>query len=101
MKSISDIARRSVGGVMLVGALLLLTPAAALADSKPVAAPAIRGVPALPGPVAPAAKPAATMQVLKTTPDTGVAGKKMTIGGAGLQPNKGVSIVWIDRKSVV
>ena len=35
------------------------------------------------------------MQVLKTTPDTGVAGQTMTIGAAGLQPNKTVSIVWM------
>ena len=33
------------------------------------------------------------MHVLKTKPDSGVAGKKMTIAGAGLQPNKDV----IDR----
>ena len=94
MKRITDSIRRVAVGVLVTGSVLLVAPAA-FAESQPIQAPAIPGVAALPGPVAPAAKPAATMQVLSTKPDSGVAGRKMTIAGGGLQPNKPVSIVWM------
>ena len=81
MKRIIDNIRRVTAGALVTGAVLLVAPTA-LAESQPVQAPAIPGVAGLPGPIAPAAKPAANMNVLTTKPDSGVAGKKMTIAGA-------------------
>ena len=77
----------------LAGALALL-PALASAASTPLVAPALTGVAALPGPIAPAATAAATMGVLTTSPDVAVAGKKFTITGTGLPPNKNVTLTW-------
>lgn len=77
----------------LAGALLLL-PALATAAPTPLVAPAFSGVAQLPGPIAPAAKPAANMGVLATSPDIAVAGKKFTITGTGLPANKPVTITW-------
>src|SRR6266540_3075068 len=76
----------------LAGALLL--PALAAATPTPLNSPAIAGVPAVPGPTAPAAKPSASMGVLKTTPDIGVSGTKFTLSGSGLPAGKNVSITW-------
>ncbi len=76
----------------LAGALLL--PALATATPTPLVAPAIPGVAGLPGPIAPAAQPSATMGLLQTTPDTGVAGTKFTLSGSGLPANQDVSITW-------
>jgi hypothetical protein len=76
----------------LTGALLLSGGAAAA--STPLTAPGIPGVAPLPGPVAPAAQPAATMGLLTTKPDTGVAGMKMTVSGAGLPANSDVALTW-------
>jgi len=78
--------------VALAGALLL--PALAAATPTPLNSPAIAGVPAVPGPTAPAAKPSASMGVLKTTPDIGVSGTKFTLSGSGLPAGKNVSITW-------
>jgi hypothetical protein len=94
MKRIIDNIRRAAAGALVAGAVLLVAPTA-LAESQPVQAPAIPGVAGLPGPIAPAARPAATMNILTTKPDSGVAGRKMTIAGGGLQPNKPVSVVWM------
>ena len=77
----------------LAGALALL-PALASAASTPLVAPALTGVAALPGPIAPAATAAANMGVLTTSPDVAVAGKKFTITGTGLPPNKTVTLTW-------
>ena len=77
----------------LAGALALL-PALASAASTPLVAPELTGVAALPGPIAPAATAAATMGVLTTSPDVAVAGKKFTITGTGLPPNKNVTLTW-------
>jgi hypothetical protein len=51
-------------------------------------------VAALPGPIAAPATPAASMGVLKTTPDIGLPGTTFTITGSGLPAGKDVSIVW-------
>ena len=77
----------------LAGALALL-PALASAASTPLVAPALTGVAALPGPIAPAATVAANMGVLTTSPDVAVAGKKFTITGTNLPPNKNVTLTW-------
>ena len=74
------------------GALLVAAPAGA--TPTPLKPPALPGVAPLPGPVAPASKPAAQMGVLKTTPDIGVAGTGFTLAGAGLPANADVRIVW-------
>ncbi len=77
---------------VLAGALLL--PALATAAPTPLVIPALSGVAALPGPLAPAATPAATMSTLTATPDDAVAGTHFTLTGSGLPANKAVSIVW-------
>jgi hypothetical protein len=85
-------------GAVLAGALLLSAPAvfSAPAASTTVAltAPAIPGVAALPGPIAAPATPAASMGILKTTPDIGLPGTTVTIAGSGLAASKDVTIVW-------
>lgn len=57
-------------------------------------APAIPGVPPLPGPVAKPASESDNMGLLSVTPDQGVIGTPMTISGSGLQPNATVEITW-------
>lgn len=79
-------------GTVLAGALLVSAPA--VATPGPLVPPTIPGVAALPGPLAGPATPAATMGVLKTTPDIGVAGTSFTLSGSGLAANKDVSIIW-------
>ena len=87
--SASPVRKVTVGIVAAVGMLLLL-PAVALGSPRPVAAPAIPGVAALPGPVIDAGKPAATMTTLKVTPDIALPGTATTISGAGLPAGKDV-----------
>jgi hypothetical protein len=77
----------------LAGASLLL-PALASAAPTPLIAPTLTGVSALPGPIASAATPAASMGVLKTSPDVAVAGTKYTVTGTGLPANKNVTLTW-------
>ena len=84
--------KRVVG--IAFAATALVVPASAFATPGPVQAPAIPGVSALPGPVVDPGKPAATMTTLTTTPDIAVAGTPTTISGAGLPPNKEVSLTW-------
>lgn len=91
-RSASPLRKVAVGILAAVGMLLL--PAAALGDPRPVAAPAIPGVAALPGPVIDAGKPAATMTTLKTTPDIALPGTAITISGAGLPAGKDVVVTW-------
>jgi hypothetical protein len=76
----------------LAGALLL--PALATATPTSLVIPAFAGVAALPGPVAPAATPAANMSTLTSSPDIAPAGTAFTLSGSGLPANKPVSIVW-------
>ena len=82
----------TVAVAALAGALLL--PALAAATPTNLTAPAIPGAAALPGPIAPAAQPSATMGVLQTKPDTGVPGTPFTLSGSGLPANKPVAITW-------
>jgi hypothetical protein len=82
----------SILGAVLTGALLLSAPA--FATPGPLTPPAIPGVAALPGPLAAPSTASATMGILTTKPDTGLAGKTFTLTGSGLAPNKEVSIVW-------
>ena len=91
--SASPLKKVVVGIVAAVGVLLLL-PAAALGSPRPVAAPAIPGVAALPGPVVDAGKPAATMTTLKVTPDIALPGAATTISGSGLPAGKSVVLTW-------
>ena len=85
-----------LGALVLAGALLLPGPASA--EPKALTPPAIPGIAPLPGPIAPAAKPAQNMSILKTTPDIGVPGTAYTISGSGLPAGKEVSIVWSTAK---
>jgi hypothetical protein len=68
-------------------------PAATIA----VVPPAIPGVAALPGPMAPAAQPSPNMGILAVTPDQAVAGKPFTVAttsGSNLSPNTSYSLTW-------
>jgi hypothetical protein len=78
--------------VAMTGALLLVGQAAA--ETKALTPPALKGVAALPGPLAPASKAAATMGVLTTKPDIGLPGAKYTVSGKGLPANKTFSLYW-------
>ena len=73
---------------------LLLVPGTASADPTALTAPAIPGVAALPGAIAPAATTSPSMGILAVTPSTGVFGTPYVVSGSGLAPNKSVSIVW-------
>ena len=73
---------------------MLLAPTAAFADAKPVTAPAIPGVAALPGPVVDPGKPADTMKTLKVSPDMALPGTATTITGSGLPAGKDVTLTW-------
>jgi hypothetical protein len=88
----SLLGKLAVAAAGLAGALLIAAPAGAA--PAPLTPPAIPGVAPLPGPLAPAAKPAASMGVLSTRPDTGVAGKAITISGANLPANEDVTLTW-------
>ena len=76
----------------LAGALLLPAVATAAPTSLPI--PSLAGVAGLPGPLAPAAQPAANMSLLTVKPDEAVAGTKFAVSASGLPANKDVSIVW-------
>ena len=67
----------------LAGATMLL-PALASGTPTPLVIPTLTGVAALPGPLAPAATPAASMTTLTTKPDVAVAGTKFTVSAKGL-----------------
>jgi hypothetical protein len=86
-------AKMAVTVAALAGASLLL-PAVASGTPTPLVIPTLAGVAALPGPVAPAATPAATMTALTTKPDVALAGTKFTITGTGLPTNKSVTLTW-------
>ena len=78
----------------LAGGAALLLPTGALAEGKPVSAPALPGVAALPGPVVDPGTPSAPMQVLKAKPDIAAAGTPVTISGSGLPAGKDVVLTW-------
>lgn len=92
--------KRVTAVAVLAGALLL--PAAAPAASSvpaavtgtPLGIPALPGVALLPGPLAPASRPAANMSLLAAKPDVALSGATFTLSGSGLPVNKDVSIVW-------
>ena len=86
--------RRRVTVATLAALSLLVLPSVALAEAGPLAAPAIPGVAALPGPVVDPGKPAAEMKLLKTTPDIALAGAAVTITGSGLPADKDVTLTW-------
>ena len=86
--------RRRVTVATLAALSLLVLPSVALAEAGPLAAPAIPGVAALPGPVVDPGKPAAEMKLLKTTPDIALAGAAVTISGSGLPADKDVTLTW-------
>ena len=82
----------SLLGAVLTGALILSAPA--LASPAALTPPAIPGVAAAPGPLASPFTASATMGILATKPDIGLAGQTFMLSGSGLAPNKDVSIVW-------
>jgi len=84
--------KMAAAAAALAGALLL--PALASATPTPLVSPALPGVVPLPGPVAPASTPAATMTTLTSKPDEAPAGTPFTLSGSGLPANAPVSIVW-------
>ena len=86
--------RRRVTVVTLAALSLLVLPSVALAEAGPLAAPAIPGVAALPGPVVDPGKPAVEMKLLKTAPDIALAGAAVTISGSGLPADKDVTLTW-------
>lgn len=86
--------RRRVTVATLAALSLLVLPSVALAEAGPLAAPAIPGVAALPGPVVDPGKPAAEMKLLKATPDIALAGAAVTISGSGLPADKDVTLTW-------
>ena len=75
-------------------AVLLLVPGTASADPTVLTPPAIPGVAALPGAIAPASTASPTMGNLSVTPNTGVAGTPYVVSGSGLAANKAVTVVW-------
>ena len=81
-------------GVIAALAGVLLLPALATATPINLVAPAIPGAAQLPGAVAPAATPAATMGTLQTKPDTGLVGTRFTLSGSNLPANQPVAITW-------
>src|SRR5690349_18930206 len=81
-------------GVAAAAAGAALLPAAGSAAPTPLTPPALAGVASLPGPIAPASTPAASMGTLTSTPDTAPAGTRFTLGGGGLPAGKPVTIVW-------
>lgn len=97
-EGISKVQRRlfslAVGTAATGAAVLGLLAPSALADAGPVPAPTIPGAPALPGPVAPAAKAATNMGLLKVDPSNGPVGTAFTISGSGAGAGKTVSFVW-------
>jgi hypothetical protein len=84
--------RAAVFGAAVIGALLLSSIAEATPGPLPI--PSIQGVAALPGPIAPASTPAASMGTLKTAPDIGLPNTGFTLSGASLPAGKQVTVVW-------
>src|SRR3954454_8175302 len=82
----------SLLGAVLTGALILSAPA--LATPSALSPASIPGVAAAPGPLASPFTASATIGVLATKPDIGLAGQTFTLSGSGLAPSKDVSIVW-------
>ena len=80
--------------IVLAAAALLLVPASASADPATVPAPAQTGVATLPGPVVDPGTPAASMGLLKTSPDVALPGSKFTVSGTGLPAGKSVMLTW-------
>jgi hypothetical protein len=88
--------QRSTLVAVVVGVIAVaLFPSAAAATPAPVPAPVIPGAAGLPGPLAPTAKAADTMGLLRAKPDTGAPGTPFTLSGSGLAAGKDVSIVWM------
>src|SRR5690242_21804480 len=81
----------SVAAALASGMVLAAHAGAA---PNPLTAPAVPGVPAPPGPVAAAAPPAANMGALATTPDTGIAGSKVTVSGSALPAGTDSAMTW-------
>lgn len=63
-------------------------------EAYAVPAPAIRHVPALPGPVVQTPRISPSLTNLTVSPEAGVAGSPMTISGSGLAPNTKIDLTW-------
>ncbi len=82
-----------LAGAALAAALLL--PASAVADPRPVSAPALAGAPSLPGPLAAPAKPASQgVKLIRSKPDWGKAGTTFALAAEKLPANTDVDLVW-------
>lgn len=72
----------------------VVAPVATATTPIVLTSPSLPGVAPLPGPVAPASTPSATISALTVTPSTGLIGTPMTIVGAGLPASTSVQIQW-------
>lgn len=86
------LARLITGAVAAAAVALGFGVPGAFADPVPI--PALSGVPALPGPVVAAGKPAANIGILKVDPSNGPGGTKTVISGSGLPANKTLNLTW-------
>jgi hypothetical protein len=88
----------ALAGIVALTAASAAGPGPTQTVGQAVAAPTIPGAAGLPGPVAPPAKEAASMGILHSSVDSGVAGTKFTLSGSGLPANKSVAIEWATAK---
>jgi hypothetical protein len=85
--------RTTLAALAGIAAIALLVPTAASGTPGPVPAPAVPGN-ALPGPIVDPGIPAANLQLLKTVPDTAIAGSTVTVSGTGLPSGRTLSLDW-------
>ncbi len=72
----------------------VVAPVATATTPIVLTSPTLTGVAPLPGPVATASLPSASISALSVTPSSGIIGTPMTIVGAGLPANTSVQIQW-------
>jgi hypothetical protein len=90
----------AAAAIVALGLFSSLTAAAPQLASAPQAVPppAIPGVAPLPGPLAPASRPADDLGILKASPDKAAVGTKFKLTGSGLPAGKTAAIVWVTSK---
>lgn len=79
---------------LVLGGLLALALVAG-ATPGPVPTPVIRGVPGLPGPVAPDYPATDSLGLIRASADNAPSGTPTTLSATGLSPSKDVTIVWM------
>lgn len=97
MKAHTRSRRTARRGLLIIAATatVLVLGSVAAADPTAVPAPSVPGAPPVPGAITDPGKASDTMTTLKVTPDVAVAGKSITVTGAGLPASKPVTIVWM------